>query len=164
MSDRPKTRTLIEALGLGAVILSLVFVAYELRQNTAATRSATQQAIYEGGVESNLNVMNNELLREMLVMTRDSLEWVEVAPRDADFLLVERFYLNRFNNIENAYYHFLEGTLDERLWAAHAGWLRLVADDHRMRYFWGEFRAAYFEDFQTYVDSALGISRSGSAP
>ena len=49
MSESNRRRLVVEAIGLTLVAVSLVFVGLEVQQNTAATRSATQQAIYEGG-------------------------------------------------------------------------------------------------------------------
>ena len=133
----------------------LVFVAFEINQNTAATRSATQQAIYEGGIQANLNVMNNERLRELLVLTESDPGWAATAPRDKDYLLLKRFYLNRFNNLENAFYHYLEGTYDQKLWLGQEGWIRGIAVEPLMKHFWAQFHDAYFPEFQAYMDSTF---------
>ena len=155
MPEAKRGRLIVEAIGLAGVVVSVVFVGFEIRQNTAATRSATQQAVYESGIQSNLNVMNNERLRELLIFAEQNPEWVSTAARDADFLLVERFYLNRFNNLENAYYHFLQGTYDPVLWKGQEGWIGLIAREAAMRHFWLVFRDSYFPGFQAYMDSAL---------
>ena len=76
-------RTIGEIVAVAGILLGLVFVGWEIRQNTAATRSATQQAVYEGGIQSNLNVMNNERLRDLLVLTSDNADWAATAPRDS---------------------------------------------------------------------------------
>ena len=110
-SDKPIVgrRSIGQFFAAAGVVLSLLFVGWEIRQNTVAARSATQLAIHEGSIQANVNVMNNERLRNLLVLTRNDRDWAATAPRDADYLLVQRFYMNRFNNLENGYYHFLEG-------------------------------------------------------
>jgi len=155
VSDTRRNRIIVEGIGMVAVVLSLVFVGFEINQNTAATRSATQQAVYEGGIQSNLNVMNNERLRDLLVLTNSDPEWATTAPRDGDYLLVERFYLNRFNNLENAYYHYLQGTYDQKLWLGQEGWIRSIAVEPLMKHFWARFHDTYFPEFQAYMDSVL---------
>ena len=155
MTDGKRGRIIVEAIGLTGVVVSMIFVGLEIRQNTAATRSTTQQAVYEAGIQSNVNVMNNERLRELLILTEKDPEWVSTAPRDADFLLLERFFLNRFNNLENAYYHFLQSTYDSDLWAGQEGWISLIADKPPMRHFWIVFRDSYFPGFQVYMDSVF---------
>jgi len=151
--DTRRSRIIVEAIGIVAVVLSLVFVGFEIRQNTAATRSATQQAVYEGGVQSNVNVMNNERLRDLLVLTKNDPEWASTAPRDGDYLLVARFHLNHFNNLENAYYHYLQGTYDPKLWAGQEGWIRSIGVEPTMKHFWAEFHDSFFPEFQAYMDS-----------
>jgi hypothetical protein len=64
MHEANEARMAVEAIGLTLVTVSLVFVGLEVGQNTAATESATQQAIYEGGMQWNINIMNNERLQE----------------------------------------------------------------------------------------------------
>ncbi len=161
MAVSNRGRFAVEGIGLTLVAVSLVFVGLEVRQNTAATRSATQQAVYEGDQQSNLNVMNNGRLRDLLVLTTDDPDWAATAPRDSDYLLLHRFYLNRFNNLENAYFHFLEGTLDPRMWAGQAGWIRLTAGQPLMRHFWADLEEAFMAEFREYMDSALAAASQG---
>jgi hypothetical protein len=59
-------RLLGQALGALGVILSLGFVAYEIRQNTAAVRSGTIQAISEQSFTSVAQPVENGELREAL--------------------------------------------------------------------------------------------------
>ena len=87
MAVSNRGRLAVEGIGLTLVAVSLVFVGLEVRQNTAATRSATQQAVYEGNQQSNLNVMNNDRLRDLLVLTTDDPDWAATAPRDSDYIL-----------------------------------------------------------------------------
>jgi len=150
-----RLRLVVEGIGLAGVILSLVFVGFEIRQNTVAMRSATQQAIFETSIAANMNVMNNERLRELLVRTEDEPDWIATAPRDADYMLLKRFHQNRFNDLENAYFHFLQGTYDPRLWAGQEGWIGIIAEEPAMSHFWAELREAYFREFRSYMDSVM---------
>ena len=148
-------RVTLESIGLAAVVVSLVFVGLEIRQNTAATGSATQQAVYDAGIQLNLNVMNNERLRDLLVLTRNDPNWAATVPRDGDYLLVRRFYMLRFNNLENAYYHFLQGTYDARLWTGQHEYTNSIAGEPLMKHFWADFGAGYMPEFREYMDSTL---------
>ena len=97
-----------------------------------------------------------------MVLTTDNPDWAATAPRDSDYLLLRRFYMNRFNNLENGYFHFLQGTYDARLWTGQAGWLRLIAGQPLMRHFWAELEEAYMPEFREYVDSALAAASEES--
>lgn len=97
-------RPLVDGVGLVAVLAGLVFVALEIRQNTAAVRAATQQAIFEAGLQQHWGVIQNERLREVMVRARDDPAWAMTSPQIPDHILLERFYQQRFNGLENAYY------------------------------------------------------------
>jgi hypothetical protein len=163
MADSGRGRIILETVGLLAVVVSLIFVGLEIRQNTAATLSATQQAVFEASVQANLNVMNNERLRELLVEVEEHPDWAANAPRDADYLLLKRFYQNRFNDLENANYHYLQGTYAAELWEGQRGWIGLIAQEPLMRHFWSELRPAFMAEFQSLMDSVVAEALGGGS-
>lgn len=149
-------RPLVDGAGLAAVLAGLVFVALEIRQNTAAVRAATQQAVFEAGLQAHWGVMENERLREVMVRARDDPAWAMTLPQTPDHILLERFYQQRFNGLENAYYHHLKGTLDPGLWAGWEGWLQSIKEDPVMVFFWARLRDGYMPDLVEYMDATLG--------
>lgn len=155
MSTTSRARTVVDGVGLAAVLLGLVFVGLEIRQNTAATRAATQQAILDATLQSLWGVISNERLREVMVLARDNPDWVTATPETSDHILLDRFYFQRFNMLENAFYHCTEGTLDARLWVGWEGWLRSLPSDPLMQHFWAKYRGGYMTDFVAYIDAAL---------
>lgn len=159
-SSRPgRGRFLLDAVGLLAVILSLVFVGTEIRQNTAAVRSTTQQALYEGTQQAAINMMANERLREVLVAARKDPGWLAANTGTPDYLLLQYFFLNRFNYIENVRYHLGEGTFSQEAWVGVNGWFRSVATEPLMQHFWHELQDGYTEDARQYVDSVFTALR-----
>jgi hypothetical protein len=149
----------VDAVGLLAVILSLVFVGAEIRQNTAAVRSAMQQAIFEGAQEANINMMANERLREVLVAAKDDPDWPAAHAGTPDYLLLQFFFLNRFNYIENVRFHLGEGTYSPEAWIGVHGWFRSVANQPPTGPFWNELQEGYTEDARRYVDSVFAEVR-----
>jgi hypothetical protein len=152
-------RVIVDAVGLGAVILSLVFVGTEIRQNTAAVRSATQQAIYEGAQEANINMMANERLREVLLTAGADPDWLSSHAGTPDYLLLQFFFINRFNYIENVRFHLGEGTFSTEAWVGVDGWFRSVAREPLMEHFWLELQGGYMDDARNYVDSVFASRR-----
>ncbi|HJN94648.1 MAG TPA: hypothetical protein QGF41_02910 [Gammaproteobacteria bacterium] len=148
-------RNLIEIAGILGVISSLLFVGIEIRQNTIATRSATQQAVYESSVQNNINIMSNPRLREVLIRSEQDPNWINNEPRSTDRLLLERFYINRFNNLDNVYYHYLAGTYDPSLWEGIEGWINLIREEPLMIHFWNEYRGTDGPEYREYMDSSL---------
>ena len=163
MSDRVDVRTLVDAVGLLAVVGSLVFVGLEMRHNTAATRSATMQQSFDGMTESALNVMNNERLRELLVEVKADPSWLELNDGSADYLLLEQFTLNRLNLWENSHFHLGNGTLDPTFWLGIEGWIQGLANDPLNTHFWGSMRLNYNPSFRHYMDSTFAARTAGDS-
>jgi len=148
-------RLAIDGIGLAAVLTGLIFVGLEVRQNTAAVRAATQQAIFEAGLQQHWGVIDNARLREVMVMAQADSTWPMHMPQTADHILLERFYQQRFNSLENVYYHYLQGNLDPGLWTGWEGWIQGIVGDPVMSYFWKKLREGFMPELVTYMDSAL---------
>ena len=73
MSEAGRGRLILDGIGLTAVLAGLVFVGLEIRQNTIATQAATQQAVFDATLQAHWGVIENERLRELMVL-------VEVTP------------------------------------------------------------------------------------
>ena len=155
MSESGRSRIVLDAVGLAAVVTGLVFVGFEIRQNTAATRAATQQAIFESTLQAHWGVMGNERLRELMIRAREDPGWVAATPETSDHILIERFYQQRFNSMENVFYHHAEGTLDDRIWKGWEGWILDVATDPLFPHYWTRLRSGYMPDFVQYMESAV---------
>lgn len=56
--------------------------------------------------------MANQRLREVMVLARDDPDWVAATPQTSDHILLERFYWQRFNTLESAFYHYTEGSFE----------------------------------------------------
>lgn len=154
-----RVRVVVDAVGLAAVVFSLIFVGIEVRQNTAATRSATQQAIFDGAQGGILEVIGNEQLRSVMVASSQDPEWLVDHTGTPDYLLLYYFYMNRFNFIENARFHYQQGTYPPESWAGNHGWVQSLASDHTMQHFWSELRSGYDAGMMEYMDSTFAAVR-----
>lgn len=154
-----RARIIVDSVGLGAVVFSLIFVGVEVRQNTAATLSATQQAVFEGAQGGIITVMGNERLREVLIASEDKPDWVAEHNGTPDYLLLYHFYMNRFNYVENVRFHFLGGTYPPESWAGTDGWVRSIASSPVLQHFWGELRTGYPAEMGEYMDSVIASAR-----
>ena len=59
-------RTVGEIIGLIGVVASLIFVGWELRQNSIATRAVNNSSVADGFVQLNLNLSSNRDLAQAL--------------------------------------------------------------------------------------------------
>ena len=108
---------LLEFVGGVAVLIGLVFVGLELRQNTSAVQAATLQSITEQSQEYLLLLASDAEINEI---------WRQgvAKPDELDEGQASRFtflYRAQWIRFQNAFLQWRRGTLDDEDWAFYAG-------------------------------------------
>ncbi len=110
-----RTRTIAELMAGVGVILSLTFVALEIRQNTASVRAQTRQQLSDA---------NSELLIAMATSELGDL-WIRFAQgeqlTDSQMNQVVPALVAGVRGLENVYLQFQEGVIDESALSSY-GW------------------------------------------
>jgi hypothetical protein len=162
-------KDLAEIVAIFAVVASLVFVGIEVRQNSIATRSATNAAVNESFIELNLAIATSRELATAIVTIADNSS---EAP-DADRLQVLALWRAIFHVWSNVHRQHMNGTLDPALYEAlvqevltHTGKAQDFESPDgierraiQMRWAWESERFVFNSDFQKFVDEKLGINR-----
>lgn len=146
-TTRPIWRETAEVIGVLGVITSLIFVAFEIRQNTNAVQSATIQALSEQSYETARMAIENPEVRETFRAAQaDSLNEEQRA-------LLEHIISASLRIHQNRYLQVRLGVLDEAtsLEIGGGGIYRIPY----FREFWGNARKNYSPGFQEYVDRVL---------
>jgi len=102
----------VELAGVFGVVASLVFVGLEVRQNTAAVRGATHQAIADASFQQVVWFADNEKLRPIWIRIRDD----GAVPEDftpEENLIIGANYVMAIRRIENIYVQVREGLVEE---------------------------------------------------
>lgn len=157
-----RLRTWSEAVGLIAVIASLIFVGLEVRQNAAATRAATAQSLNDGWLEWNLTMSDPDLWAPVARLSElDDLSEASYEDRQA----VQSLMRSTFQHWSNLHWQYLNGDLDRRLWdgvvrnmendVRAPGWGRLMA------WAWESHGNIYHEEFQRLFGDLLGEPDGG---
>ena len=160
-----RTRRVAEMVGLLAVIASLVFVGVEIRQNSIATRAATDAAVADGFRELNLVLASSPDLAAAFTAAADN---PAEAPAEAQTMMLG-LYRALFHIWSNGHRQHLNGTIDPAIFRAivqeistYAGDVSGDADiddiDRRRRntrWAWDSERFIFNADFQAFVDSIL---------
>ena len=134
---------LAQVVSAVAVVASLVYVGFEIRQNTEASRAATRQSI----AETDFEYVGATLDPAMLVEAETKEEaGLELTPTER-FLLRERQHLN-FRIFENAHYQYRAGLLNEETWQRYR-WI--IARQLRMN----EAAIAMWERFGPSFDASF---------
>lgn len=144
---------LLELVGGIAVLVGLVFVGLELRQNTEAVQAATLQSLTEQSQDY------------LLLLAADS-EINDIWRRGvANPAALEESEASRFNflyraqwiRLQNAYLQWRRGTLDDNDWAFYAGIIcRKTGDDgspSARGSTWPDHRGALTADFVDFVET-----------
>jgi hypothetical protein len=147
-----------EIVGAFAIILSLIFVGFQLNNNARATRSATATSTiasmsswYAGMGQNNqtsanfINAMGNpdEQTRE---------EWFQFVMNFHAFML----------NAQNSYYLVNEGTLNLEIRDSLTAVIAAVKNQPGFHLYWEQRRDIFFPEFQAYVDEILASEQVNS--
>ena len=150
--------TTIEILGGIGVILSLIFVGIQIRENNRATMSAMASASVDSISAWYVEIGNNDqssALFYQYLANPDSLspeqKFQAVMNAHALFLI-----------FQNTYYLAKEGTLETQILHTLTGAIAGVRDQPGLLLFWKQRRSIYLEGFQEYVDALLASDRTVS--
>jgi hypothetical protein len=148
-----------EFIGAIAVVVSLVYLAMQIRHNTRAVRSSMHQDM----VESTLRIA------ESSSDNPDVSRIVLKAEADYDNLTKEerfRFeaYAERvFGNFESVYYSYRNSMIEEDLWESwESSYLADISRDS-MRRFWQEERPPHLREFMDFIDDYYRTSARGDS-
>jgi len=139
-----KLRNLIELLGAGAILMGLIFVGLELRQNTAAMQAATIQGLADSSQEHLLLLASDpELLEIQQKAVTDPDQLSETEARQ-NFLLERARWFRSYV----AFQQFRRGTLGEEDWEPYE---RLIC--RRAPSQWQEHISVFSIQFVEFVES-----------
>ena len=148
-----------EFLGAVAVLVSLIYLALQIRQNTTTVRAGTSAAISES-LARLLEVVGSDPRTARLWLRGlggdPSLELEDVL--QFGFLLGS--YMRR---VENAYYQKLRGFVDSEHWQTTERTLSAVTGSMGGKAWWARSRHIYSDRFAAYVDSCIAEREATSA-
>lgn len=148
LSDLASIATIIEA---NFVVVSVLFIWRELRENTKLTRAANNQALTEISSPFNLQLIQDRQMAEF---------WVLGAKKYADMDEVDKY---RYVSLltwwlilhENIYYQWQNKLLDD---SAYVGWAHDLEDfirQQNLRVHWGEMKDHYQPEFANHVSQLI---------
>lgn len=146
-----------ELVAAAGVILSLIFVGLELRQNTAAVRGATFQALSDASASDISAVAHNP----DLVVLLEEVYFDDVVA--GDFSSTENtqiyfYYLAFLRRLENSYFQFTAGIVDDRIFESY-GWNDAILTRPHFREFWKDWGGAESasSEFAAFFESRIDM-------
>lgn len=132
-----------------AVIVSLIFIGLQLRQNAHLTRMAAAQTSAQLLSENFGRVVENPELAELLSKT-DDLDVDALTP--TQLLILSNFLSISFRHYEVLHIHRRYGIFEEELWQGSVSRLRGTLESPGIRSWWLSTRHVYSASFVAFVD------------
>ena len=144
-----------EIVSVIAVVISLVYVGKQVRQNTQAVRNNTLQNISENQIS----------VHSLLAAHGDLAEVVfKAAAGNGSSEGVDKFRYTSWMHVamrvlENAYYQHREGALNERNWHSLCRQYGPILHSGLNAAYWQDRSFIYSDDFRNFVDNELLLQK-----
>ena len=101
-----------EFVGSIAVVVTLIFLVFQVRQNTSALQTQISQSYLDRWMESLDQIINNDTLAEVFARGPESLQ--ELTSVEAT--VVTAYYHTLIRQTDFMHYQYRNGKLDQELW------------------------------------------------
>jgi hypothetical protein len=139
-----------ELVGAFAVVVSLVYLSAQIRQNTRAVRSAQFDSIARTNVEILQPMVDDPALAADFERALD--EWGDLSLQEQQHLNLLLVQMFRF--WENTYYQWRQGMLEPWLWESWQTVMLSHFNRPGARLWWTQRRMAFSKDFGRFLESS----------
>jgi len=140
-----------QVLGAVAVVVSLFYVGSQIRQNTAAVRSSTAQAVHDNYASWYISLASNG---ELMKVSVDGLRSYSTLPEveKARVLTIMMAFLS-FS--QNAFYQWREGSLLPQLWVSWEALMINLVQSPGGQELWAERAYVFGDEFRSHVENVI---------
>ncbi|XOV87352.1 MAG: hypothetical protein ACFHX7_20750 [Pseudomonadota bacterium] len=136
-----------EIVGAVAVVVTLIYLIVQIKQNTRSVHAATIQTNVSDFNSLNIHLATTPKLAEIFDRGSADPEGLS-AEEQYSFLWLSRSYMNLYQNLFDQYQ---QGTLPERVWNKHTDELKaLMAQPGMLRF---RVSDTYYEELWAYIDT-----------
>lgn len=144
-------KDIAELVGLVAIVLSLVLVAYELRQNTMMMKAQTRDSLTGKQMMFSEWVATNRYAAEVSVLAEKG----ELQPGSPEYLSSQFLLQGIFRAYENSFYQYEQGLFElEDFEPRRRRWRQVLARPSVANY-WKGNREQYSPNFRAEIDSIV---------
>lgn len=137
-----------EIAGAVAIVVSLAYVAYEIRENTKALHATSRQSLSN----NELTYFATAIDSTVVAVARDKFSNGEELTSLEMSQLKQRQNLN-FRIFENAYSQFLLDAIEPKEWERYARIIKIsICQNLPARLMWNDFRLGFDPAFREVVD------------
>ena len=149
-----------EVLGALGVIISLIYLSRQVRQNTQAVRTGNATSL-QGNFQQLARVLYNDRETGALIVRAMS---ADAALTPEDRLAAYAYFFDMLKSAELAHYQFRRGELDGALWEASLEFYRAYFDTPGFRSYWERRRSAFIPEFREAMEGWLAAAATLDSP
>lgn len=142
---------LAEIVAAVAIVISIIFLALEIRQNTVAVRLSTLHDVKDTIREVNLLAADKADLAEILFEGFQDLSQLSGGNRVRFYTYAHNLHLG----YENLYFQYVGGALDARHWSGMAQHMVDVSKVPGMQSYWEDRRQWFTDEFRRYWENEV---------
>lgn len=140
----------LELVGIAAVVLGLVLVAYELRQNNEQLAEQSRQSVADGIRQITLSVATSPDLARLL-SRETSLEEMTGSER----MQFAAWFVAWLKSAEHAFIQHQDGILDEEIWLARRNQAIGMLEREKFVYLYQTNKENFVPAFIAHIDEVL---------
>jgi hypothetical protein len=140
-----------EAIAAVGVILSLFYVAVQIRQNTQAIRAASYQGLAEGIADFQTILVEDEDFARIYLQALDDPSKL----RPEEQLRFDTYIANFFTKVDVAVDLYKRGMIDDKAMIPYTRYVEYMLEQQYIREWWKEGHVFFSGDLRSYIDEHL---------
>jgi len=143
-----------------AVVVTLVYLALQIRHNTRAVRSSMHQDMVESTLRVAESLSDNADVGRIVIKADEDYDNLTKG----ELLRFEAYAERVFGNFESVFYSYRNSMIEPDLWDSwKSSYLADISRD-AMRRFWQEQRPLHLRDFMDFIDQYYRAHPLSGAP
>ena len=143
-------RIIVELTSVVAIILSLVFLALEVKQSNQLAKAEIRQALNVTDMEVYKVQMEEDIIAKALYKINKNL-----PIDDYEEYQLNEFQKFNFRDFDNSFYQYRIGLFDENVWFAYRRIIKSLLTENYIMLMWGNSNQSFSIEFQDEVNNIL---------
>jgi hypothetical protein len=138
-----------ELLGAIAVLVTLLYLARQIRQNRESVESASAETVLSNISNALQNAASSSQISNVLLSGMENIGELTEQER-GQFLF---WFYSYFRILEQGYHHYLTKNFNSSIWEGHARHAQTLLSTSGVMQYWELRREVFSPEFQVYIDS-----------
>ncbi|MGR8948207.1 MAG: hypothetical protein ACU84Q_09190 [Gammaproteobacteria bacterium] len=137
-----------ELIGAIAVVISLIYIAVQIRQNTWTVRASTEQAVFESAIDLDRIILTDPEFSRIWYLGRSSPDALDKEKARRFRRLMSMFY----RNFENVYFQHKKGLVDDGIFERWGTIVSHVSRQPGAERWWEFHNEVLTEEFRKFIE------------